>query len=216
MGVVRVSHNAQPFCIYLTSGELNPSTYPEVICMKRSIPVWQLIGFIFTALLGTFLHFLFDLTDGNIIAALFSAVNESIWEHMKLLFYPMVIFSLFEYFSWGKNVPGFWWIKLFGILLGLVLIPVLYYTYTGIWGINADWFNITIFFLAAAAAYRFECYLFQKKSAPSLTEWIPISLILTISLLFTGMTFYPPEIPFFQDPLTGTYGYQKTGIKAWL
>lgn len=53
--------------------------------MKKSIPYWQAAGFIFTAILGTLLHFLFDWTNGSVIAALFSAVNESIWEHMKLL-----------------------------------------------------------------------------------------------------------------------------------
>lgn len=65
--------------------------------MKKAIANWQIAGFIFTVILGTFLHFLFNLTKGSVIAALFSAVNESIWEHMKLLYYPMVVFALVEY-----------------------------------------------------------------------------------------------------------------------
>ena len=44
--------------------------------------------------MGTLLHFLFDWTGGNAVVALFSAVNESIWEHLKLLFYPMVLFAV--------------------------------------------------------------------------------------------------------------------------
>ena len=116
------------------------------ILLKKSIPYWQVGGFLFTAVVGTFLHFLFDLTGGSMIAALFSAVNESIWEHLKLLFYPMVAFAVAEYVFWGKDAGSFWCIKLIGVGIGLVLIPVLYYTYTGILGVSVDWLNITIFF----------------------------------------------------------------------
>lgn len=71
--------------------------------MKPSIPRWQLVGFLFTGILGTFLHFLFDITGQAMVAGLFSAVNESIWEHMKLLFYPMLLFVVMEYAVWGKE-----------------------------------------------------------------------------------------------------------------
>ena len=32
----------------------------EVLSMKPSIPLWQMAGFVFTGILGTFFHFLFD------------------------------------------------------------------------------------------------------------------------------------------------------------
>ena len=174
--------------------------------MKRSVPLWQMAGFVFTGILGTFLHFLFDLSGENVLTALFSAVNESIWEHKKLLFYPMVLFAVVEYRVWGKGVSGFWNIKLQGILLGLVLIPVIYYTYTGILGVSADWFNITIFFLAAGASYRWETRQFQRTVPVFLPAWAAIGFLLLLSLLFTLFTFLPPPIPFFEDPVTGTYG----------
>ena len=112
--------------------------------MKKAVPTWQMVGFVFTGILGTFLHFLFDITGENVIAGIFSAVNESIWEHMKLLYYPMVLFNMVQYRFWGRNTPSFWCTKLIGMLVGLAIIPVLYYTYTGILGKSADWFNITI------------------------------------------------------------------------
>ena len=177
--------------------------------MKHSISNWQTAGFLFTAALGSFLHFLFDLAGQNWIAALFSAVNESIWEHMKLLFYPMFLFSFLEYRFWGKNNPQFWCIKLVGILVGLVLIPVLYYSYTGIIGKNLDWFNIAIFFLAAGAAYRWEAILSRKGSPCRISDRRALTVLAAIGLLFTLVTFFPPKIPFFQDPLTGTYGFQR-------
>lgn len=175
--------------------------------MKRNIPLWQMVGFLFTSLLGTFLHFLFDLTGGWVGAALFSAVNESIWEHMKLLFYPMLLFSLIQFRFLGKEHNNFWCIKAFGILVGLLLIPILYYTYTGILGISADWFNITIFFLAAGTAFWLETNLFHKPFFCSGKEKYAVASIFLWIILFTLFTFYPPHIPFFRDPLTQSYGY---------
>ncbi len=177
--------------------------------MNKNIPLWQMVGFIFTAAVGTLLHFLFDWTGGSVAAALFSAVNESIWEHLKLLFYPMAIFALPEYFFWGKNTDSFWCIQLLGILLGLVAIPAVYYTYTGIFGVNADWFNITIFFLVAAGVYWVKTKLLQKGYACRISEKLSIALICLIGVAFTVLTFIPPQIPFFRDPITGTYGFIK-------
>ena len=176
--------------------------------MKKTISYYQTVGFVFTAVLGTLLHFLFDWTGGSIIAALFSAVNESIWEHLKLLFYPMLLFSFLEYFSWGKKLESFWCVKLLGTLLGLVLIPVVYYTYTGILGVSADWFNIAIFFLAAGVSYWVETKLFEKGSACRFGGGA-LLLLLLVAVIFTVLTFLPPRIPLFRDPITGTYGFWK-------
>ena len=176
--------------------------------MKKSIPQWQIAGFLFTGALGTFLHFLFDLTGGSVVAALVSAVNESIWEHMKLLFYPMMLFALLEKRAWGRECRRFWCVKLTGVLVGLALIPVLYYTYTGILGVSADWFNILIFFLAAGAAFWVECRLFDKRGVCLLGSGPALVVLVVIAAAFTVLTFFPPHVPFFRDPITGTYGFQ--------
>lgn len=179
--------------------------------MKPSLEVRKVSGFLFASAAGTFLHFLYDLTGQNVAAGLISAVNESIWEHMKLVFYPMLLFSLAEYCL----TKGEWAVlrcsTLAGILLALLLIPVLYYTYTGILGISADWFNITIFFLAAGAAYWME-YRIESENRPcqiSTVLWLVVLLL--IAAAFTAATFFPPRIPLFRDPLTGTWGIRAVG-----
>ena len=174
-----------------------------------STVLWQSVGFVFTCIAGTLLHFFFDFTGQKPAAALISAVNESIWEHMKLLFYPMAAVAVGEYFFWGKGTDSFWCVKLIGVVIGLVLIPVLYYTYTGILGVNVDWFNITIFFLAAAAAYWVETKLFQRGYTCSLGSKQAVALLCLIGAAFAVFTFLPPRILFFQDPATGNFGYQR-------
>lgn len=177
--------------------------------MCKSITHWQIAGFLFTSIFGTLLHFLFDLSGQSIIAALFSAVNESIWEHLKLLYWPMVLFAWIESRFGEKRYRHYWCIKLAGVLLGLILIPTLYYTYTGILGTSADWFNIAIFFIAAGVAYRTETRLFQKEFTCRLEPRRAFLVISLLSIVFLVLTFLPPHIPFFQDPVTGAYGFQR-------
>lgn len=179
--------------------------------MKQSpsLPRLQLIGFLFTSLGGSLLHFVYDWTNQSLLAAPFSAVNESTWEHMKLLFFPMFVFALVENrFSAAKR-DDFWCVKLAGIVTGLTMIPVLFYTGSGVFGPLPDWLNITIFFLSAAVAYLLETRLFRTGRLRCRHPWFAFAAICLILLAFVHFTFFPPELPLFQDPLTGTYGLQK-------
>ena len=173
--------------------------------MKRDISLWQFAGFAVTSLVGTLLHFLYDWTNQSILIAPFSAVNESTWEHMKLLFFPMFIFALIQS-RFFKTYENFWCVKLAGIVTGLVLIPVLFYTYNGVFGKSPDWVNIAIFFIAAALSFISEARLFKKDRMHCKSPWISVTLICIIAILFVVFTFATPQIPLFQDPLTGTYG----------
>ena len=175
--------------------------------MDKNWDRWQIGGFLFTSIAGTFLHFLFDLTGGSAAAAIFSAVNESIWEHMKLIYYPMVLFAILEWYFAGKFHPKYWCIKLTGLLLALTAIPVVYYTYTGILGNSADWFNIAIFFMAAGGAYWAEYRLVSKDLHCPFGKGTAILIIIAIGILFTVFTFRPPHTPLFQDPISGGYGF---------
>ena len=129
--------------------------------MKRSIGLWQFFGFGITSLGGTILHFLYDWLGEASWIAPFSGVNESTWEHMKLLFWPMLFYAIAQRFLFRER-EDFWCIKLRGILLGLAVIPILFYTYNGVIGRSPDWINITIFFISAAAAYIYETRLFNN------------------------------------------------------
>jgi hypothetical protein len=173
--------------------------------MKRTVWLWQLMGFAVTSLLGTILHFLYNLTGGAAWVAPFSGVNESTFEHMKLLFWPMLAFALFQSIFF-RDRRDFWCVKLRGISLGLALIPIIFYTYNGAVGKSPDWLNITIFFVCAAAAYIYEARLFKGERLPCKNLKLPLTLIFAIAITFVLFTFMPPKIGLFQDPLTGSYG----------
>ena len=170
--------------------------------MKQTSSLWQWLGFGIATLGGTILHFLYDWTGGSILVAPFSGVNESTWEHMKLLFWPLFLFAVVQrmFFRERKN---FWRVKLWSILLGLLLIPVLFYTYNGAIGKSPDWLNITIFYICAGVVFLFEHRAFKTARHSSRLAFFALCLA---GALFVVFTFAPPRIPLFLDPLTGTYG----------
>ena len=173
--------------------------------MKRSVGIWQLWGFGVTALGGTLLHFLYEWLDEAVWIAPFSGVNESTWEHMKLLFWPMFLFAILQSFFFRER-EDFWCVKLRGILLGQILIPVLFYTYNGAIGKSPDWLNIAIFFLSAALTYLLEVWLFKRPKKRCAHSAVAFFLLCVIAAAFVIFTFRAPALGIFQDPLTGAYG----------
>ncbi len=175
--------------------------------MKRSLNLWQFSGFVFTSVAGVLLHFLYNWTNKSMVTALFSAVNESIFEHMKILFFPMFVFALIESRFFSKKYKTFWCVKLVGVLLGLIIIPFMYYSYTGILGKSVDWFNVAIFFVAAATAYFVETKLLKGDFNLCLPK-ISLMILIFMAVAFMVLTFSPLEVPLFQDPVTKQYGIE--------
>lgn len=175
--------------------------------MKKSLVFLQMLGFIFTGVAGVMLHFLFDWSGQSIAVAPFSAVNESIWEHMKLLFFPMFVFAIIESIYIGAECKSFWCVKLMGIVLGISLIPILYYTINGIFGPTPDLVNIAIFYIASAISYTAETRLMKSDVINCKAPQKAIGVLVLIAAVFVAFTFTPPQIPLFEDPITNTYGY---------
>ncbi|MBO7304669.1 MAG: hypothetical protein J6V09_05545 [Clostridia bacterium] len=173
--------------------------------MKKSTWLWQLVGFSVTALGGTLLHFLYEWIGGAAWIAPFSGVNESTWEHMKLMFWPMLIFAVIQSIFFSER-EDFWCIKLRMILTGLCLIPLLFYGYNGIIGKSPDWINIAIFFISALLAYIYEARLFKRDTGCRCPKKWAMASLCIIALLFVVFTFWTPHLEIFKDPLTGTYG----------
>ena len=137
------------------------------------------------------------------MVAPFSGVNESTWEHMKLLFWPLFFFALVQWFFFREQ-KNYWCVKLAEILLGLLLIPVMFYTYNGAFGKSPDWVNIAIFYVSTAVVFLFERWAFKRDWVQCKHPGIAIAVICLIGVLFVVFTFEPPGIPLFWDPLAGT------------
>ena len=175
--------------------------------MKNNLWLWQFGGFVFAVALGTLLHFLFVWT-GFLCFAPISAVNESTWEHIKILFFPTLIFGFIQSAYFRQDCIVFWWIKLIGVLVGCISIPILFYTVNGAFGKTPDWLNIIFFFLSAGLGYFVEYLLFRKNFSLQ-RQFLALGILLVIALFFFAFTLQPPRLPIFQDPLTKGYGIMK-------
>jgi len=173
---------------------------------------WQIYSIIFSIILGTILHFTFNLFSNNLFIASFSAVNESTWEHLKLVFFPMLIFSIIEYLflknKLNKNIYVF--SKSISIIFAIFFITIFFYTYTGIIGTNFFVFDI-FSFLFAITFGEFICYKILLKNIKINNKIKNIFIIILILLLFCFIlfTYFTPHINYFKDPITNQYGIIK-------
>lgn len=171
------------------------------------LKLWHIVGAIFTLILGTLLHFSYEWSGNNEFVSYIAPINESIWEHQKLLFTPMILFTIIELLAYGKDIPNFLQVKVLSIIVGIVTIIVSYYTYSGIIGHNCLIADIGTFVLGILVAYLFSYYFLQTTCFSSQLSRIVILILLVLLMLcFVLFTVNPPRIPLFQDSPTGTYG----------
>lgn len=173
--------------------------------MKKDIGIWQFSGIVIVFALGTLFHFLYSLTNFIWLAPI-SSVNESTFEHMKILFFPMLFFTIFQSLFFKKYYNNFWTIKLKGTILGVLLIPILFYTLTGTFGTLKGFINILIFFFSILIAFLYETKLLKENKVSTKTEIFSKITFIVLAVLFILFTFYPPKIPLFLDPIYKTYG----------
>lgn len=168
--------------------------------MKLAPRTNLICGILFTSVLGSLLHFVCEWTGENPLAALFSPVNESVFEHCKLLFFPALLYTLFEIRILSRRSRNFLTARLAGILLGLLFLLASYYTYIGITGMESLAIDILIFILSAVLSFALS--RFFELRCPKLSLPLPVSmgLYLVLLLLFLLFTFRPPGLPLFWPP----------------
>lgn len=160
---------------------------------------YTIIGTIFVIISGTLSHFFYEWSGNNFLVGLFSPVNESTWEHMKLVFYPMLLFSLPASIKLKKIYPCITSSLLSGTLVGTFLIPIIFYTYTGILGSNVFILDLITFILAVISAF-FTVYRLTVSCRMQNHASILCIAICVVLICFVLFTVYPPSIALFTAP----------------
>lgn len=175
---------------------------------KRKAEITLFFSFIISVILGTLFHFAFSYSGGNTVVGAFTPVNESIWEHLKLILIPSVIVGFLEYFVFGKEYKGYFGAKGFATLIGMIFVLSAYYTYSGI--IGSDYFVADILlFIAGTALTSYLTYIFITKFDFGERESIiGIVIIAFLIIIFMYFTFDPPMLELFRDPLSEDFGIQ--------
>lgn len=166
--------------------------------MNRELQHYIIYGIIFVSILGTISHFLYDWFGNNRIIGLFTPTNESVWEHTKLLYFPMLIYTLFAAKMLGLNYPHIFSSLLIGTIIGFLLIPIIFYVYSGVLGYNLLIIDISSFYLSVITAFFFS-YKLTLLCETNKLQPILIIAIITITLLFFIFTYHPPNIALFNS-----------------
>ena len=161
--------------------------------------------------LGVLLHYVYEWSGGNLFVGLFAPVNESVWEHLKLLVMPLLFLMIFEFSIYGKRRYNFFTAKFLGTLVGILTILNSYYFYTGALGIENMSLNIFLFIAGVLVAYAtsLSVMTMQKRIGGGLWETLSILALGGLCALFFWFTLYPVHIPLFRDPMNGSYGIVK-------
>lgn len=177
---------------------------------EKSWRKWEVAGLFFTLIWGNLFHFVFDWSGESAAVAAIAAVNESVWEHIKLLVVPWVLWSVVETLALRRSRINILGSRAAALLLGVIYIPAVYYTYVGASGSNVAIINIIIFQLAVLLAF-FVSWRWLDKGRLQGKFWsVCGAAILLLSLaLIVYWTFFPPQIPLFTDPGTGQTGISR-------
>lgn len=164
----------------------------------KDIKAYLIKGILFVSLLGTIFHFVYGWSGNNIFVGLFAPINESIWEHTKLIFFPMLIYSYLERKICAK-CPSVKSSIIFGALCGIWLIISLFYTYSGIIGFHFAFADISIFYISVILSFyiAFKKAVSGKENRHSAILKILSFIMICLYILFT---FYQPNIPLFAIP----------------
>ncbi|MDE6364482.1 MAG: hypothetical protein K2O40_10625 [Lachnospiraceae bacterium] len=165
----------------------------------RPLKTYTRIGILFVIITGSIAHFLYDWSNHVSIIGFFTPINESIWEHMKLLFFPMLLYAFVFVFRYKNRYPSVPSALCAGILFGTFLIPFLFYSYTLILGKDSFVLDLGTFILSILIAFWLS---YRLALSGRLLRYTPLlcCLVGILFALFLIFTYHPPAMPIFEDP----------------
>ena len=165
----------------------------------------MLIAIIIISVVGTLFHFLYELSHHNKIMALFAAVNESTWEHIKIALTPTILYSLYDGFCYGTN-PNYFFAKVLSLLTIIVVIPLIFYSYTGIIKRHVLIIDILSFYIAIALSQFLFYRILKMPALPFTINYLGAVGTFIVFGIYMTATLFPVKNFLFKDPLTKEYG----------
>lgn len=166
--------------------------------MNKKLFYYTIAGIIFTATAGTLLHFAYEFSGKNPLAGMFAPVNEAVWEHMKMVFFPAFLYCMAGWPFFYRSYPAFFRSCLSGILTGTLSIAVIFYTYSGIIGNHYLILDILTFLAGVLITFSLNYQLTIQNTFVIPTAFL-VFLTVLIMVCFFIFTYSPPEIALFVD-----------------
>lgn len=151
-------------------------------------------SFIFCLIIGSLLHFTYNISGKIKFIGYFSAINESIWEHTKLATFPILFFSLFIFIKHYGNLNNFFIAVPTAMLISTLAVPILFYSYIKLTGTSIFLFDISIFIIACYLGCKTLLYILSIENfSNTIISIIGLLLTLIIITYFAKWTYNPPN-----------------------
>lgn len=171
----------------------------DIMCGDEKVCKFSIAGFFVVGILGTLMHFVYEWSGENGLVGLFAAVNESTWEHMKLLFFPMVAFELYQCSKLGEAYPRILYGGFYATLVATACIPLLFYGYQIFTKGSVTVLNLLVFYVSVAIGMVLN-YKWRDVCKSKGCQTLSVSLVVIVTLCFWLFTYLPPEGILFQEP----------------
>ncbi|MBR6689037.1 MAG: hypothetical protein IKL68_03375 [Clostridia bacterium] len=170
------------------------------------------IGYVICLAAGFLLHFAYDFFNNNLIIGLFTPVNESVAEHLKLIFLPFTLFTIFFYFYSKKKITNLFLLSFISNILGTAATTITFYTGIKFLGMDNTIFNIGTYIVGMTIAFitfYLGIYNDNFQDATKGSNELGICAFLLLTTLFIVNTVLPVKLPINKDPVSNTYGIFK-------
>ncbi len=165
------------------------------------------IGIIVVCIVGASLHFVYEISHHNKMVAIFAAVNESTWEHIKIGMTATILWSIYDGIMYINN-PNYIIAKAISLLTIIVVIPILFYTYTAFTKKSILIVDIICFCITITLSQLVLYYFINTNALPSIYTYINIGLLILESICYFSLTYFPLENFIFEDPITHKYSLE--------
>ena len=181
--------------------------------INKSLFTWEIIGVFFIIIVGTFLHFIYEWFGYSDFIGLFAPVNESVWEHLKLGFWAVVLWGGIEFAFVNKRANNFFLAKLSGVLALEIMVVLVFYTYTAFTGRSIVAVDIGSFILGVLICQAVTLLVYRKTKSSSAFFITGVAGLAFIAFAFMLFTYVTPRLCIFQDSRNGAYGPVKMSIE---
>lgn len=165
------------------------------------------LSIIIISILGTFFHFLYDISKHNKVIGLFAAVNESTWEHIKIALTPTILWSIYDGYIYGRN-PNYFTAKLSSLLILITFIPTIFYLYKYFTNKPIIIVDILIFYIAIILS-QFSFYsIIKLQTLGFTTNYLSCIGIFIVFGFYMVLTLLPIKSFIFKDPITNKFGFK--------
>ncbi len=172
----------------------------------RAVLRFEAVGAVFTIALGSAPHFVFDWSGGWKPLAVVAAVNESVWEHLKLAFWPAVLWAALARPPLGLRRRQTLAAKGMTLPVAAILIVSIFTSYTAILGRNLLTLDIGTFVLAVAAAHALSALLLVRLSRRRGFILAGLAALAVQVVAYGLFTYLPPAHWLFIETRTGVRG----------